>query len=70
MIKKKEWGAAVGCCPKCGRSGDDLWFNNVPLTAYCWGDEGNEHPECSRVVPDPYQIYGTVGKTKWKEDDK
>ena len=66
-ISTQDLRKAVGPCPKCGRGGEHLWFNNVPLTAYCWGAEGDEHPELSRVVPDPHQIYGSVGTaTEWK----
>ena len=67
---KNKMRASVGSCPKCGKSGENLWFNDVPLTAFCWGEEGKEHAECSRVVPDPFQMYGEVGNTEWQEDDE
>lgn len=68
-ITLEDMRRAVGPCPKCGRGGESLWFNNVPLTAYCWGEpeDGDGHAELSRVVPDPYQMYGCVGAaTEWK----
>ena len=54
---------AVGNCPVCGKLPD--WFNNVPLTAYCWGQVGVEHQEARRVVPSPFQPYGKVKSTRW-----
>lgn len=59
---------AVGKCPKCGKHPD--WFNDVPLRAFCWGDEETgEHPEMSRVVPGKAQPYGKGGKTKWLQTE-
>ena len=54
---------SVGTCPVCGRT--PVWFNNVPLTAYCWGSETFEHPECRRIVPSPVQPYGEKKRTRW-----
>ena len=62
---QREIREAVGPCPKCGAF-EDLWFNNVPMTAYCWGTEDNPHCELVRIVPNPMQIYGQVGKTEWR----
>lgn len=44
-------------CPRCGKT--DLWFNDVPLRAFCWGDEaaGTEHAEWSALVPPPFNPY-------------
>ena len=53
-------GKAVGKCPKCGQL--PTWFNNVPLTAYCWGPENAEHEEMNCLVPSPEQPYGNVPK--------
>lgn len=63
-ITTKQMNKSVGPCPKCGRK--EHWFNNVPLTAYCYGPEENPHPEVSRVVPSPFQIYGFVGDSYWR----
>ena len=41
-------------CPHCGK---EVWFNNVPLTAYCWGTEENEHPELAIDIPAPFNPY-------------
>jgi len=57
---------AVGNCPVCGKP--PRWFNNVPLTAYCWGTEQDEHSEARKVVPNPVQPYGEVGRTRWVVD--
>lgn len=59
---------AVGPCPVCGRT--DLWLNDVPLRAFCWGTEGVPHPEASRTVPSPHQPYGFVGASSWKVEDQ
>lgn len=56
--------SAVGTCPVCGQVPD--WFNNVPLTAYCYGGDGERHPEASRIVPGKAQPYGRMGGTRWK----
>jgi hypothetical protein len=48
---------AVGPCPVCGRL--DLWLNNVPLTAYCFGNDRQEHKEWSKQIPGPYNPYLT-----------
>jgi len=38
-----------GCsCPKCGRK--ITWINDVPLRAFCWGADGNEHEEVSFLI--------------------
>ena len=39
----------IGVCPRCGN--DKLKYNNVPLTAYCWGPESKPHKQWSKVVP-------------------
>jgi hypothetical protein len=65
MAKYTRFQRAVGVCPKCGRY--PTWFNDVPLRAFCWGTDKKPHIEMSRVVPDPAQIYGKVGKTNWKK---
>jgi hypothetical protein len=47
---------AVGRCPHCGDY--PTWFNDVPLTAFCWGpDEENEHEEWNKVIPGDAQPY-------------
>ena len=46
---------AVGPCPLCGST--DLWFNDVPLKAFCWGSEKKPHKEWSKIVPPPYNPY-------------
>ena len=40
---------AVGACPICGRT--KLWLNDIPLKAFCWGTEENEHPVWTKKVP-------------------
>lgn len=55
---------ALGPCPTCGKK--THWYNHVPLTGYCFGPANKEHPEMSREVPAPFQIYGKGKKTtKW-----
>lgn len=56
---------SVGPCPKCGAL-ERLWFNNVPLTAYCWGSEEKPHCELVRIVPSPHQPYAHVIKSEWR----
>lgn len=64
-ISSKQMNRAVGPCLKCGAK--EHWYNNVPLTAYCYGSETHPHCEVSKVVPSPYQIYGnTLGPTYWR----
>jgi len=64
MPNLEQYQAAVGKCPVCGRI--PTWFNHVPLTAYCWGTEANEHAECRRIVPSPLQPYCEASaKTRW-----
>lgn len=41
-------------CPYCGKP---MWFNSVPLTAFCWGTEENEHPEIAIDIPAPFNPY-------------
>jgi hypothetical protein len=48
---------AVGPCPVCGNP--KPWLNDIPLRAFCWGDDHNEHDEWSRIVPNPVQPYQT-----------
>lgn len=52
---RKEAQKAVGKCPRCKQY--PTWFNNVPLTAYCWGTEEEPHEDWEKVVPSPYQPY-------------
>lgn len=54
---------AVGPCPVCGRT--DVWLNDVPLKAFCWGTEAMPHPEASRTVPSPQQPYSLVEESSW-----
>ena len=56
---------AVGRCPKCGRY--PTWFNDIPLTAYCYGPENRPHPVMERVVPGAAQPYGPGKRTRWKK---
>lgn len=59
---------AVGKCPICGQIPD--WFNDVPLTAFCWGSAGPRNHadrEARCVVPYPAQPYGRgPKKAVWK----
>ena len=64
-IPFKTWQKAVGNCPMCGRV--PTWFNDVPLTAFCWGEPEQEHQEVRREVPGSAQPYGKGKKqTVWK----
>lgn len=65
MTEYEQWQEAVGNCPTCDRL--PTWFNDVPLTAFCWGEQGVEHQEARREVPAPFQPY-VPGKKKtvWK----
>jgi hypothetical protein len=62
MEKKKvgfttlEMKKAVGKCPYCGRL-KDLWLNDVPLKAFCWGTEKKPHKEWKKTIPRPYNPY-------------
>jgi hypothetical protein len=38
----------VGTCPLCGRK--IVKFNNVPLTAFCWGPVTKPHKEWRKVL--------------------
>ncbi len=67
IISKESVYKAVGSCPICGK--DKPWLNDIPLTAFCWGEEGKEHGEVRRIVPSPFQIYGQVGNTRWRRAD-
>lgn len=42
----------MGPCPECGKS--TWWYNDVPLTAFCWGKNDNSHEEVAVVVPSEY----------------
>tara|TARA_Y100000385_G_C13106048_1_gene647910 strand:- start:2845 stop:3048 length:204 start_codon:yes stop_codon:yes gene_type:complete len=53
----------IGPCPVCGAT--DLWFNDIPLKAFCWGTEENPHPEARKTVPYHEQPYGYAGRTRW-----
>lgn len=55
LWNREEAQKAVGKCPHCSQY--PTWFNNVPLTAYCWGTEEEPHEEWEKVVPKPYQPY-------------
>jgi hypothetical protein len=57
--------SSVGLCPVCGLM--PTWFNNVPLTAYCWGSDSNPHPGMERIVPGTAQPYGAIDNTKWRK---
>lgn len=51
---------AVGPCPCCGRL--DTWLNDVPLRAFCWGDQrpndtSKEHKEWAKRIPAKFNIY-------------
>ena len=49
---------AVGKCPRCRQY--PTWFNDVPLTAFCWGQSPDEeHREWHKVVPGSAQPYKT-----------
>ena len=49
---------AVGKCPHCRQY--PTWFNDVPLTAFCWGwSPDEEHREWHKVVPGSAQPYKT-----------
>lgn len=39
----------IGCCPRCGRVMD--WFNDIPVAAYCWGDDEKRHREVKIRLP-------------------
>lgn len=39
-------------CKICGRK--ITWFNDIPLKAYCWGTENNEHKEYKVLVNRDY----------------
>jgi len=41
---------SVGPCPYCGKL-EDLWLNDVPLRAFCWGTEDKPHREWHKLVP-------------------
>lgn len=47
---------AVGACPYCGKQ-KGLWFNDVPLRAFCWGTEKKPHKEWKKLVPPPANPY-------------
>jgi hypothetical protein len=55
---------SVGPCPICGVL--PHWFNNIPLMAYCYGSEGNEHPEATRIITGKAQPYGKITRSVWK----
>lgn len=38
-------------CPDCGKPGDDMWMNDIPLRAFCWGTSTEPHSEFSQPVP-------------------
>jgi hypothetical protein len=36
-----ELNEKIGPCPTCGKK--TWWYNDIPLKAFCWGSEDNEH---------------------------
>ena len=56
--KLDKYQKAVGRCPICGKY--PTWFNDIPLTAYCWGTEEDEHEEWNKVIPGKAQPYRDV----------
>jgi hypothetical protein len=38
-----ELNKKIGPCPVCGKKA--WWYNDIPLKAFCWGSEENEHEE-------------------------
>lgn len=58
---------AVGRCPLCNEYPD--WFNDIPLKAFCWGQDNKPHPGLRKIVPNPEQPYGIVrSKTRWVKE--
>ena len=39
----------MGKCPICGNK--QLWFNDLPIKAFCYGPESKPHKEWSKMVP-------------------
>lgn len=69
MARPSKFQKAVGRCPICGRYPG--WFNDVPLTAFCWGRAqgkfNHRDREARCVVPYPVQPYGRgPRKAVWK----
>tara|TARA_Y100000034_G_scaffold99386_1_gene122064 strand:- start:235 stop:525 length:291 start_codon:yes stop_codon:yes gene_type:complete len=70
-FEPSKYQLAVGKCPACDTYPD--WFNNVPLTAYCFKDDCPGFDESTgafmkRVVPPGTQPYNDLGDTwgsKW-----
>ncbi len=48
IIKRLQ--GSVPVCPHCGQK--PHWFNNIPLTAFCWGTESDPHREWRCIVPE------------------
>jgi len=46
---------SVGKCPYCNQY--PFWFNNIPLTAYCYGTKEKPHKEWKKIVPKKYNPY-------------
>lgn len=69
MSDLKQMQDLVGVCPKCRR--EITWFNNIPLTAYCWGTEAEPHKEWRKIVPNREKLTMSVDSvTKiWNQDD-
>ena len=44
MLDKK-----IGPCPVCGKK--KWWYNDIPLKAFCWGTEEDEHKEFIIEIP-------------------
>lgn len=42
----------IGPCPVCGKT--KWWYNDVPLKAFCWGTEDDEHEEVIIEVENRY----------------
>ena len=39
----------MGKCPICGNK--QLWFNDLPIKAFCYGPESKPHKEGQKMVP-------------------
>ena len=59
---------AVGSCPECG--GTRHWYNNSPLTAYCWGNEHRLHEEWSKEVPYGEHLFEEDFYSPFKGEDQ
>jgi hypothetical protein len=59
---------AVGSCPECGDTRH--WYNNSPLTAYCWGNEHRLHKEWSKEVPYGEHLFEEEFYSPFKGEDQ